>query len=78
MQTRLPASPSRLQMRRSFHSLMRDEAVQVVEVMTARKVVTVLFDVDPERSVAAQLFVLDRRADTGVAVTADSDGHKSA
>lgn len=63
-----------VKMRRSFHSLIRGEAVKVVQGLTGRKVVSVLSDVDPERDVAAQVFVLDRRPDTGVVVTAGSDG----
>jgi uncharacterized protein YbcI len=63
-----------VQMRRNFHSLMRDDAVEVVEGFTGRRVVSVLSDVDPERNVAAELFVLDRRPDTGIAETSQAEG----
>jgi uncharacterized protein YbcI len=62
------------QMRRSFHSLMRDEAVEMVQGLTGRRVTAVLSDIDTERNVAAQLFVLDRRPDTGVAATVEVEG----
>jgi uncharacterized protein YbcI len=60
------------EMRRSFHALMRDEAIETVEALTGRSVMALLSDVDPKENVAAQLFVLERRPDTGVAETAEA------
>lgn len=64
-------------MRRTFHSLMRDEASRIVEEISGRRVTACLGDVDPEANVAALLFALDRVPETGVAMTAASEPSES-
>ena len=60
-------------MRRTFGSLMRVEAIEIVEEITGRRVLTMLADVDPEANIAAQLFVLEPVTETGVAMVSDSE-----
>jgi uncharacterized protein YbcI len=62
-----------IRMRRSFQSLMRDDAIAIVEGLTGRKVRALLSDVDPAQDVAAELFVLERLPDTGVAETVEAE-----
>jgi uncharacterized protein YbcI len=62
-----------IQMRRGFQSLMRDEAIATVEALTGRRVMALLSDVAPSENVAAEVFVLDRRPDTGIAITAEAE-----
>lgn len=62
-----------MDMRRTFGSLMREEAVEIVEEVTGRRVLTMLSDVDPEANVAAQLFVLEPVSETGVAMVAQAE-----
>jgi uncharacterized protein YbcI len=58
-------------MRRKFQALMRADAIAVVEELTGRRVTAMLADIDPDVNVAAELFVLERRPDTGVAATVE-------
>ena len=59
-------------MRRKFHEMMRDEAIGIVEGLTGRSVLSLLSDVDPDNNVAGQLFILERRPETGIAATAEA------
>ena len=61
-------------MRRTFGQLMRTEAVEVVEEVTGRRVLTMLSYMDPEANIAAQLFVLEPVSETGVAMVAPDEG----
>ncbi len=61
-------------MRRTFGGLMRQEATEIVEEVTGRRVRTMLSDVDPEANIAAQIFVLEPVSETGVAMVAQGDG----
>jgi uncharacterized protein YbcI len=58
--------------RRKFHEMMREEASGVVEGLTGRRVIALLSDLDPEQNVAGQLFILERRPETGIAATAEA------
>jgi uncharacterized protein YbcI len=58
-------------MRRTFHSLMREEASRIVEEISGRAVLACLGDIDPEANVAALVFPLERLPETGVAATAE-------
>jgi uncharacterized protein YbcI len=58
--------------RRTFQRLMREDAVALIERLTARKVVCVLGDTDPESDIAAMVFVLERQPETGVIETAEA------
>ena len=60
-----------IEMRRKFDEMMRLEAIGIVEGLTARKVISLLSDVDPDNNVAGQLFILERRPETGIAATAE-------
>lgn len=59
-------------MRRTYQQAMRSEAIEMVEAVTGRTVITGLSDIDVERNVAAEVFVLEPRSETGVAATAES------
>ena len=65
-------------MRRTFGALMRVEAIEIVEEVTGRRVLTMLTDVDPEANIAAQVFVLEPVAETGVAMVSGTDGESEA
>lgn len=59
-------------MRRTYQDAMRAEAVGMVETVTGRTVISSLSDIDVERNVAAEVFVLAPRPDTGVAATVEA------
>ena len=61
------------EMRLTFGALMREDAIEIVEEITGRGVLTVLTDVDPEANIAAQLFVLEPVSETGVAMVSESE-----
>jgi uncharacterized protein YbcI len=46
--------------RKTFHELMRDEAVRAVEEIVSRKVLSCLADIDPDTNVGAFVFVFER------------------
>lgn len=52
-------------MRRTFHELLRAEAIERVEEILGRAVTACLADVDPVANVAAILFVLDPVPESG-------------
>ncbi len=60
------------QMRRTFREMMRDEAVDLVEQATGRRVAAFLSDIDPESNVAAEVFVLEPVPESGRAFTAEA------
>lgn len=66
--------------RRTFQSLMRDEATAAVEEATGRRVRAFLSDFSPEAGISAQLFLLEPIAETArVAVAeAEIDGDEDA
>jgi uncharacterized protein YbcI len=51
--------------RNQLHELMREEAREIVEELTGRKVLSVLADLDPVSDCAAVVFILDPIAETG-------------
>ena len=51
-------------MRRTYQSAMRPEAIELVERILDRPVLTALSDVDPESNVAVEVFVLERLPET--------------
>ena len=59
--------------RRTFHEVMRAEAIAGVEEVLGRRVVSCLGDVDPQANIAAIAFVLDRQPETGSAEVADAE-----
>ena len=62
------------QQRRTFHSLMREEAIAVVEEVTGRQVRAFLSDIAPEVGITAHVFVFEPREETGEAYVAEADG----
>lgn len=52
-------------MRRTFHELMREEAIGIVEAELDRRVVSYLGDLDPDANCMALVFLLDALAETG-------------
>lgn len=59
-------------MRRTYQDAMRAEATEMVEAVTGRTVISSLSDIDVERNVAVEAFVLEPRPDTGVAATGET------
>ena len=51
--------------RRTFQEMIRDEAREIVEECTGRKVSSVLADVDPDNDTAVHVFVLEDIPETG-------------
>jgi uncharacterized protein YbcI len=62
-----------LQQRRTFHRLMRDEAVAAIEQETGRKVRAYLSDIAPEAAIGAHVFVFEAAAQTSEAYYAEAD-----
>jgi uncharacterized protein YbcI len=62
-----------LMMRQRFQTMMRGEAVELVENLSNRTVVSCLSDVDPEQNFAVQVFVLEHRPETGVGGAAEAE-----
>ena len=58
--------------RRTFTTLMRQQAIDAVEETTGRTVHALLSDIAPEVGIAAQLFLLDPRPETGHTVVAET------
>jgi uncharacterized protein YbcI len=58
-------------MRRTFHGVMREEAIELVERALDRKVESLLSDIDPVAGVAVMVFVLDRVPETGTIEVAE-------
>jgi uncharacterized protein YbcI len=50
-------------MRRTFHELMREDAVAIIEDRLGRKVAAFLSDLDPEANMAGNLFILEPEED---------------
>jgi uncharacterized protein YbcI len=65
-----------IEMRRRFHEMMREEAIGIVEGLTGRHVLALLSDIDPNKNVAGQLYILERRPETGVAETVEAAGER--
>jgi uncharacterized protein YbcI len=61
-----------LTMRRTFHQIMREEAGSKVQEILGRRVVACLSDIDPAANVAAMVFVLDTRTESGRTQVAES------
>jgi uncharacterized protein YbcI len=59
-------------MRRIFHDIMRDRAVEVVSEIMGRHVISFLSDVDPVANVSAAVFLLDVQRETGEVDVAES------
>ena len=66
-----------LHQRRTFHRMMRDEAVAAIEQETGRKVRAYLSDIAPEASVGAHVFVFEPHPEIGEAYYAESDAGPS-
>jgi uncharacterized protein YbcI len=62
-----------LQQHRTFHRLMRDEAVAAIEQETGRKVRAYLSDIAPEAAIGAHVFVFEAAAQTSEAYYAEAD-----
>ena len=61
-------------MRATFRELMRAEAIELVERASGREVRAFLSDIDPEANVAAEVFILEPRPESGVVFTAEAEG----
>lgn len=59
-----------------FNRLMRDDAVEIVERATGRRVRAYLTDVAPEADVAMFAFVFDPQPETGEVSVAEADGEQ--
>lgn len=59
--------------RRTFHALMRDEAIAEVESITLRSVSAALSDISPEQGVAALLFLFAPGGETSTIVEAETE-----
>lgn len=59
-----------LEVRRIFHSRMREEAVAAVEDVVGRQVVSYMADLDPHANMALMAFVLDTPAEEGATLLA--------
>lgn len=58
-----------LSMRRTFHQVMRNEAVELIEQVLDRRVESLLSDIDPKGGVAAMVFILDPVPETETGTT---------
>jgi len=65
-------SESVIQQRRTFHRMMRDEAVAAVEEATGRRVHAYLADIAPNEGIGAHVFVFEPRPETGEAYFAEA------
>ncbi len=65
-------SESVIQQRRTFHRLLREEAVSAVEEATGRRVRAYLADVAPDVGVGAHVFVFEEQPETGQAFFAEA------
>jgi len=64
-----------LSMRRTFHAVMHDEAVEFVEQALDRQVESLLSDIDPVAGVAVMVFILNRIPETGRVEIAEAGEH---
>lgn len=55
-----------LKLRRAFHEIMREEAIELVEQALDRRVESLLSDLDPAAGVAVMVFILNRVGETGL------------
>ena len=62
------------QMRRSIREALSEDAVQMVESATNRRVITYLTDYDIERNVIVDLFVFDPNPDLGPRTIGEAAG----
>ena len=62
-----------LQQRRTFHRMMREEAVAAIEQETGRKVRAYLSDIAPETAIGAHVFVFEPYPETGEAFYAEAE-----
>lgn len=63
-----------VQQRRTFHRMMREEAIAAIEQVTGRHVRAYLSDIAPEAAVGAHVFVFEPVGETGQAYYAEADG----
>ncbi len=63
-----------LGMRRTFHEVMRQEAVELVEQALDRQVESLLSDLDPGAGVAVMVFLLDGVPETDLVEVAEVGG----
>jgi uncharacterized protein YbcI len=56
-------------MRRTFQSLMREQAIEAVEETTGRVVLAHLSDVDPDANIAAEVFIFEPAPEDGIVGT---------
>lgn len=59
--------------RRTFHDVMRPDAVRTVQNLLDRRVVACLADIDPEANVACLVFVLEPWPESGRVDVADAN-----
>ena len=63
-----------IQQRRTFHRMMRVEAIAAVEQETGRQVRAYLSDIAPEAAVGAHVFIFEPVPEVGQAYYAEADG----
>jgi uncharacterized protein YbcI len=56
-------------MRRTFQTMMREEAIEAVEQTTGRIVLAHLSDIDPDANVAAEVFIFEPEPEDGIVGT---------
>src|SRR5215217_319541 len=57
------------QMRRTFQTMMREQAIDAVEQTTGRVVLAHLSDIDPAANVAAEIFIFEPEPEDGIVGT---------
>ena len=67
-----------LHQRRTFHRMMREEAVAAVEQETGRQVRAYLSDIAPEAAVGAHVFIFEPAQETGEAYYGEALNHEAA
>ena len=63
-------------MRRTFQSLMREQAIEAVEQTTGRVVLAHLSDIDPDANIAAEVFIFEPEPEDGIAGTHPDEAHR--
>jgi uncharacterized protein YbcI len=60
-------------LRRTFQTMMRRQAIEIVEQTTGRVVLAHLSDVDPDANIAAEVFIFEPQPEDGIAGTHPAD-----
>jgi uncharacterized protein YbcI len=60
-------------LRRTFQTMMRRQAIEIVEQTTGRVVLAHLSDVDPDANIAAEVFIFEPQPEDGIVGTHPAD-----